>query len=411
MKLLLKSETLVDGTGSPAKQNYSVLTENGKITAISDSYSIESSTNIKTIDVPGGTILPGFIEMHSHIHCSSKSTAFEDLANDSDETLLIRATQAVRTALLSGVTTMRDLGSQNNIALSIRNAISNNIIPGPHLLIAGTPITTTGGHCHMFGTEADTLDQVITALRSQVKLGMDWIKIMAPGGRFTPRTNPLMPQYSLKILQTVVEEAGRLGIPVAAHCHATSGIKSSAESGINNLIHATWLSHDPDKVYQYEPRIADMIAEKGLYVDPTIATISLRQERDPNLSELSNNTNLLGDRDTFYENLRDMWDRGIKLVTGLDSGMNYVGFGDYAWVPTFMVEKLGLSPIQAIQSGTSTSANCLGISKTTGTLQLGKRADIVIVKGNASKSIQSLHNVDTVIKAGEIVKQSAIPKV
>ena len=106
-----------------------------------------------------------------------------------------------------------------------------------------------------------------------------------------------------------------------------------------------------------------------------------------------------------------MWDRGVKLVTGLDSGMNYVGFGDYAWVPTFMVEKLGLSPIQAIQSGTSTSANCLGISKTTGTLKLGKRADIVIVKGNASKSIQSLHNVDTVIKGGEIVKQSAIPKV
>ena len=272
-------------------------------------------------------------------------------------------------------------------------------------MVSGTPITTTGGHCHMFGTEADSLDEVLTALRGQVKLGADWIKIMSTGGRFTPRTNPRMPQYPVEVLRAAVVDAERLGVRVAAHCHAASGVRNCVEAGVHNLIHASWMSEDPDGGYDYDPAVADEIAEKGVYVDPTIAaTGALREMRAPGWLERTLGSGF--DLERRYEILRDMWDRGVKFVTGLDSGMDYLRFNDYAWVPTLMVEKMGISPLDAIVSGTRTSAECLGVLDETGTLEPGKRADVVVVEGDASSDIRALHNVDMVIKAGSVVKRS-----
>lgn len=262
----------------------------------------------------------------------------------------------------------------------------------------------------MFGTEADSLDEVLAALRGQVKLGADWIKIMSTGGRFTPRTNPRMPQYPVEVLRAAVVDAERLGVQVAAHCHAASGVKNCVEAGVHNLIHASWMAEDPDDGYDYDPAVADQIAEKGLYVDPTIAaTGALRELRAPGWLEWTLGSGF--DLERRYEILRDMWARGVKFVTGLDSGMDYLGFDDYAWVPTLMVEKMGISPVEAIVSGTKTSAECLGVLHETGTLEPSKRADVVVVDGDASADIRALHNVDTVIKAGKIVKRSGAPTV
>ncbi len=404
MKLIVKAGRIIDGTGSPPAVGAAALIEDGRIAAVSDVGAFGEEPDAEVIDVPGGTALPGFVEVHSHVHCSASSSAFDDLAGDSRETLVARSVEAVRAALQSGVTTMRDLGSRNEVVFPIRDAIEAGIVPGPRLLAAGTPITTTGGHCHMFGTEADTLDEVVSAVRRQVKLGADWIKVMATGGRFTPRTNPRMPQYPVETLQAAVEDAERLGVRVAAHCHAAAGVRNCAAAGVHNLIHATWMSEDPEGGYDYDPAVADEIAEKGLYVDPTIAaTGALREMRSPGWLQST-----LGggfDLERRYEILRDMWDRGVKLVTGLDSGMDYLRFDDYAWVPTLMVEKLGLSPMEAIVSGTRTSAECLGVLDETGTLEPGKRADVVIVEGDAAADIRTLHRVDTVVKAGRVVRR------
>ncbi len=411
MKLILKADHIIDGTvpSYDVSERDAVLIEDGRIIAIEKSEVFGSTPDAEVITVPGGTILPGFIEVHSHMHCSASPSAFEDLVNDSRNELIMRSVESVRMALLSGVTTMRDLGSRNEIAFDIKNAINTGIIPGPHLLVTGTPITTTGGHCHMFGTEADTLEEAVTAVRNQVKLGADWIKIMSTGGRFTPRTNPKMPQYTTEILKAVVQDAERLGIKVAAHCHGALGVKNCVDAGVHNLIHATWMSSDPGSGYDYDPDVADQIAEKNIYVDPTIATGALREERDPGwLARTLEGA--FDDLDRRYEILRDMWDRGVKFVTGLDSGMNYMEFGDYAWVPRLMVEKLGISPTDAIVCGTRISAECLGIIEETGTVEPGKRADIVIVKGNASEDIKALHNVDTIIKSGMVIKKAGSTK-
>ena len=409
MKTVLKADRLVDGTGAPAQSDAALVIEDGRISAISTHDAIVQSLpdQVETIEVAGGTIMPGFVEAHSHIHCSGEPDAYDHVTTDSDQTLLMRSVQAVRTALGSGVTTMRDLGSKNEIALAVREAIREGIIPGPRLLVAGTPITTTGGHCHMFGTEADSLEQVVSAVRGQVKAGADWIKIMATGGRFTPRSNPLLSQYPLETLRAAVLDAERLGIRVAAHCHGTEGVRDSVNAGVANLVHATWLSADPSETYDYDPSVADMIAEKGLYIDPTIATGYLRELRNPGWMQ-AQHPDMPADPERRYEILRDMKERGVKFVTGLDSGMNYVRFGDYAYVPQLMVEKMGMSPMEALVAATKTSAECLGVLDDTGTLEVGKLADVVVVNGDPLADIRALHSVDTILKQGEVVKRGGL---
>ena len=163
MKIILKSNQLIDGTGSDPIKKSNVVIEKDKIIKISSDEQLtdEDLNNAEVIELKNGTILPGFIEMHSHIHCSAQTDAYEHITTESNETFLLRGSKAVRDTLASGVTTMRDLGSRNEVVFPIKDAISKNIIPGPRLLAAGTPITTTGGHCNMFVTEAYTSDDEV----------------------------------------------------------------------------------------------------------------------------------------------------------------------------------------------------------------------------------------------------------
>ena len=382
MRTVLTADRLIDGTGRPSLPHAALVIEDGIIAGIATGDEVGAAlTGADQVDVDGGSILPGFVEMHTHMHCSAEIDPLADLATDSHEAMLLRSARAMRLALGSGVTTLRDLGSRNEVAFAIRQAVQDGIIPGPHMLVAGTPITTTGGHCHMFGTEADSVDQVRTAVRGQVKRGADWIKIMATGGRFTPRTNPRQPQFPVETLRAAVDDAARLGVSVAAHSHATAGERNADD---------------------YDPVLADQIAEKGLFVDPTVATLHLRNSRSPGAGDQAGP---FGSLDARYEILSDMRERGVRFVSGLDSGMNEVHFDDFAWIPQLMVEKVGMSPMEAIVCAPSTSADCLGVLGKTGTLEPGKRADAIIVNGDPSSDIKTLHDVDAVVKAGQIVKR------
>ena len=405
MKIALKADRLIDGTGADPIVNAALIIEDAKITAVGtqDELRVAPGDGVDVIESNGCTIMPGFIEMHSHIHCSAETDAYRHVTTESDETLLMRGVQAVRAALTSGVTTMRDLGSKNQVAFPIKQAIRDGIIPGPRLLVAGTPITTTGGHCNMFGTEADSQDEVVQAIRHQFKQGADCIKIMSTGGGFTPGTNIRAPQYPAETLRAAVEDAERLNLRVAAHCHASAGVRNCVEAGVHNLIHCSWLAEDPEEMYDYDTGVADMIAEKGLFVDPTLALVRLTRLRDP---ERARQRAAERDPERRFEILRDMWDRGVKFVTGMDSGMTNARFDDFAYIPEVMVDSLGVSPIEAIVSSTKTSADCLGILDETGTLEPGKDADVVVVNGDPLADIRALHSVDTIVKQGSVVKRN-----
>lgn len=403
MKLLLKADRLIDGTGADPVPNAAVLIEDGRIAQIAaaDAIPLAPDDAVDVIEVSGGSIMPGFIEMHSHIHCSAELDAYTHITTESDEVFLMRAVGAVRAALASGVTTMRDLGARNQVAFPIKQAIDDGIIPGPRLIVAGTPITTTGGHCNSFGTEADTTADVVRAVRQQFKLGAGYIKIMATGGGFTPGTNVRAPQYSAETLKAAVQDAERLGLRVAAHCHASAGVRNCVEAGVHNLIHCSWLAEDPQRMYDYDPADADMIAEKGIWVDPTLALNRLNRLRGKQTGGSA-----MSDPQRRFEILRDMWDRGVKFVTGMDSGMTNARFSDFAYIPQVMVEEMWITPMEAIICATQTSAECLGIAHETGTLEAGKSADVVIVEGDPSVDITALHNVDTIVAQGRVVKRA-----
>ena len=404
MKYIIQSDRLIDGSGSIPAQNGAIVIENDKISKIcATSELTEADKNqAEILSVPGGSILPGFIEMHSHIHCSSQTDAYEHITTESNETFLLRGTQAVRSALSSGVTTMRDLGSRNEVVFPLREGITNGIIPGPRLLVAGTPITTTGGHCNMFGTEANTSEEVVKAIRQQFKLGADCIKIMSTGGGFTPGTNVRAPQYSTDILKKAVNDAERLGLKVAAHCHAAEGVKNCVEAGIHNLIHCSWLASNPSELYDYDRDVADQIAEKGIYVDPTLALSHLNKLRG---KAIRPDSGAMRDPEKRFEILRDMWDRGVKFVTGMDSGMTNAHFDDFAYIPEVMVNNMYISPLEAITCATKTSAECLGMEDEIGTLEAGKSADVIVVNGNPLEDITKLHDVNTIISQGTLVKR------
>ena len=404
MKRVLKADRLIDGTGSDPVKDAAVVVKDGRISEVTtqDKLQIGEREDVDVIDVAGGTLMPGFIEMHSHIHCSAQADAYTHITTESNETFIMRGTKAVRAALSSGVTTMRDLGSRNQVILPIKSAIENNIIPGPRLIAAGTPITTTGGHCNMFGTEADTADEVVTAIRNQFKLGADCIKVMSTGGGFTPGTNVRAPQYPVETLKAAVTDAERLGLRVAAHCHASAGVRNCVDAGIHNLIHCSWLAENEEDMYDYDTDYADMIAEKGIYVDPTLALGRLNALRG---RVRAGGGQGMGDPARRFEILRDMWDRGVKFVTGMDSGMTNANFDDFAYIPQVMVEEMHISPMEAIVCSTQTSAECLGLEDEIGTLEAGKSADVVIVNGDPSEDITALHNVNTIVTQGAVAKR------
>ena len=404
MKYIIQSDKLIDGSGSTPLQKGAIVIEGDKISKICTSNELtEADKNqAEVLSVPGGSILPGFIEMHSHIHCSSEADAYEHITTESNETFLLRGTQAVRAALSSGVTTMRDLGSRNEVVFPLREGINRGIVPGPRLLVAGTPVTTTGGHCNMFGTEANTSEEVVKAIRQQFKLGADCIKIMSTGGGFTPGTNVRAPQYSSEILKKAVDDAERLGLKVAAHCHAAEGVKNCVEAGIHNLIHCSWLSSNPSELYDYDGDVADLIAEKGIYVDPTLALSHLNKLRG---KAIRPDAPAMRDPEKRFEILRDMWDRGVKFVTGMDSGMTNAHFDDFAYIPEVMVKNMCISPLEAITCATKTSAECLGMEEEIGTLEAGKSADVIVVNGDPSEDITKLHDINTIISQGTLVKR------
>lgn len=407
MRRILIADQLIDGLSHTPIKNGVVIIQDQTIDAITTKDQLGNDPEGEIIEVPGGTIMPGFIEMHTHMHCSAEPEAYEQVTSETHEELLMRSVEAVRSTLISGVTTMRDLGSKNEIAFAVKKAVSEKKIYGPRLLVTGTPITTTAGHCNFFGTEADTADNVISALRNQVKLGADYIKIMSTGGVFTPRSNVRVAQYNSDTLRLAVKDAERLGVRVAAHCHGTEGVLNCADAGIHNLVHSTWLSADPAESWDYRPEVADIIAEKGLWVDPTIAIATIRTEKGIPFSDQEIAASaVLSDMEGRFAILKDMWDRGVKFVTGLDTGMSYVGFGDFAYTPQTMVEGMGISEMEAIICSTLTSAQCLGIDSETGTLEANKSADVVILNGDPLSNIRRLHDVDTIISQGDLIKQT-----
>lgn len=340
----------------------------------------------ESLDVSGCTVIPGLIDAHAHLCFNAASDWRAVYDSDSPGRMLLRMAAAGRSMLEAGITTVRDVGAPTPLALELRQAFADGLAGGPHLLVSGAPVTTTGGHCWFMGGEADGEVELRKAVRSRVKAGVDCIKIMASGGNMTRRTNTFAPQYSVEELRVVVEECQRLRIPLTAHAHGTEGIRAAVEAGVPMIEHCSFSR--PGGIDLDELLIARM-ADQGTVVSPTVSVGYLNWPDD-------------GLRQRRGEVLRAMIARGIQLVMSTDCGIPGVPHKALAGGMQVLCGLAGLTPLETLRLATRTSAATLGL-KDRGTLEPGQLADVVVVDGDPTRDLRALERVRCVFKAGALV--------
>lgn len=351
-----------------------------------------AAEDARQVDVSGCTVLPGLIEAHAHLcwNAAEDWRTVYDVEARSPGRLLLRMMGNAQRMLSAGMTTVRDLGSPTHDAVELRNAIQAGMVTGPDLLVAGAPITTTGGHCWFLSGEADGELGVRVAVRERVKAGVDWIKVMASGGNMTPGSNPMRAQYTVDELRAIVAEAHRLGRRVTAHGHGAEGIRVAVEAQVDMIEHCTFQTLAGSE--KDDALIAE-IARKGIIVSPTIVGRIGAMEGDDRFRRRS-------------ELLCAMVEAGCQMVMSTDCGIPHTPHDHLARGMVTFERLTGLEPTEVLKLATSTGAHLLGLSDR-GTIEPGRRADVVVVEGDPTQDLAALSQVRMVIAGGRVVHRAA----
>jgi imidazolonepropionase-like amidohydrolase len=398
--LVIKAGRVYDGVSDRALEHAYVVVDGNTITAVGPQAELAGSAErfTQVLDLGAeATVLPGLINMHTHMSFSSGDSIFDDHQRESYETKLIRAVTNVQAALRTGVTTVRDCGTLNGIAFAVRAAVESGTMVGPRVIASGEGITTTGGHLWFCGVEADSDVQVRRAVRAQVKAGADFIKVFATGGGSTPGTNALAAQFSEAEMCALTEEARRLDKRVASHAHGTPGVLTSIAARVTTIEHCSFFRPSGT---QYEPEHGRRIADAGIYVCPTVFQgRSKLLVQNPDLPWAAEFRQTQAER---FAVIRCLVEQGIQLVSGSDAGVNFNEFTDYPGDLILTVEGVDLSPVYVLKSATSIAAEALGRNDL-GVIAPGKAADLLAVQGNPLQDIRALNTPVLVVSRGRIV--------
>lgn len=384
---MIRVGRLVDGTGAAVQRDRALYVEDGQIVDIRPAG--EPPSDAELLDLSAFSVVPGLFDCHVHLVFSSAAHPLGDLLAEDDQQLLLRGVAAARQALGAGITTVRDLGGRGGVTFRLRDAIASELLGGPRILAAGSPITITGGHCHFLGLEADGEPAVRAAARRELKSGANCLKIMSTGGRMTPGTNTGVAQYSVAEIHAAVEEGQRADVSVAAHALGTAGIRNATAAGVNTIEHCNWLSREGG--FEFDPAVASQMAEQGTAVVPTLTPL---KRAAPAL------------RDHVLHSMRQMVSLGVPFVAGTDAGVSLTPFDSLLAELEIYVSDVGLTPIQAIQAATGNAARALKVDETLGTLVKGRAADLVAVHGDPSVNIGALRSQHMVIKGGRTVAEN-----
>jgi imidazolonepropionase-like amidohydrolase len=354
----------------------------------------------REIDLRDATVLPGLIDVHTHL-VGSNHAGYESLGVSVPRMALTGAKNA-QTTLFAGFTTVRNVGAPGYADVALRDAIYDGEVIGPRMQVSGPPLGISGGHCDSnllpfdfhYSAEgvANGVPAVMAKVRETIKYGADVIKFCASGGVFSKGDNPLLEQYSPEEMQALIAEAHRLGRKVATHAHATIAIKDAVRAGVDSIEHGIFLDDEG----------IELMKQHGTYLVPTSFPLYWFEQ---NVSKLNMPPWVVEKAAIIIpaakKNMARAFRAGVKVALGTDAGVYPHGLnGGEFW----SMVQLGLTPVQALQAGTVNAADLMGWSDRIGSVAPGKFADLVAVRGNPLDDITLLQHVRFVMKDGVVYK-------
>jgi len=384
--IAIRSVRVIDGTGRTIERA-TVVIRGTTIAAVGLDRDLSLPRGTIKIDGRGLTLMPGLIDCHVHLCLGAEPDVVDAIAKETPAFTLLKSSRAARETLEAGFTTVRDVGARDHSIFTLQRAIDGGLIPGPRIIGAGLAICMIGGHARFIGQEVEGAEQVRSVVRAQVAAGASVIKVIASGGVLTPGTSPDQAQMTVEELQAAVEEAQRAGLKVAAHAHGSSGMKNAVRVGVHSIEHATLMDEEA----------AVMMKRQGVFMVPTLSalatTAACRLGCGIPESALDKAKSMTKRHQvSFKRALRD----GLQIAMGTDAGTPFNFHGENAQELERMVA-LGMSPMQAILASTSAAARLIGIQGQVGTIEKGKLADLLLLKGNPLRRIDLLRDRSRII--------------
>jgi imidazolonepropionase-like amidohydrolase len=403
---LVHAGRLIDGVNDEVMTERTIVIAQGRITAVEKGYR-EATANDVVIDLRNHTVLPGLIDLHTHLSNEMSRDNYIREFTDNTGDIAFRMPKYAEITLMAGFTTVRDLGDSDNLTVALRDAIARGDITGPRIFTAAKSIATTGGHADPTNGYRDDLmgdpgprDGVVNsaadayqAVRQRYKDGADLIKITATGGVLSTAKSGQNPQFTDEEVAAIVAAAKDYGFHVAAHAHGKEGMLRAINAGVRTIEHGTHMDSD----------VMRAMRRQGTYYVPTITAgkwVAMKAEEPGFFPEIVRpKAAAIGPQ--IQETFRKAYASGVKIAFGTDSAVS--PHGENAKEFAYMVEA-GMPPMEAIQSATSVAAEVLDGSDAFGSIRPGRFADLVAVDGDPLADIAELQDIAFVMKEGRVYK-------
>jgi imidazolonepropionase-like amidohydrolase len=401
--VVVTADRMVDVLAGRVVDHPQITIVDGRITAVAAQNSA-APAGVRRVDLTGMTLLPGLIDMHTHITADPHYGGYRGLEFTDNFWTVVGVANAKKT-VEAGFTTIRNVGSGNFDDVAIKQGIEQGLVPGPRIVPATYAIGATGGHCD--STEfppsisvpnpavANGPAELRATVRKLRKYGAEVIKFCGTGGVFSKTDTVGGQQYSLEEMRALVDEAHMLGLRVAVHAHGASGIKDAIRAGVDTIEHASLADDEAFALAKQHGTYFSM----DIYNDDYILSDG---EKNGMFKESLDKERAIGlrQRQTFQAAVK----AGVKMIFGTDAGVYPNGYNARQFAT---MVKWGMTPMQAIQAATANAAEALGRTADVGAIAVGRYGDLIAVAGDPLADVARLQSVAFVMKGGEIMKGAA----